>query len=104
MTRLTAEDRFGNVGEQRFGVLDHFLDEPGKAEDEDADHGDDFGDEGDGLILDLRQGLSEADQEADEDAREQDWRAEEQGREHGLLGEIDGVLRVHGGQRSEVRC
>jgi hypothetical protein len=32
------------------------LDEPGQAEDEDADHGNDLGDEGDGLILDLSEG------------------------------------------------
>src|SRR5262245_35729059 len=93
---LPAGDGFWNVGKEYLGVLDHFLDEPGEAEDEDADHGDDCRDEGDGLILDLGACLGEADQEADEAAGQEDWRAEQQSGEHRLLREIDGVLGVHG--------
>src|SRR5262245_4658806 len=74
LTYSAAGDGFGDVGDECFGVLDHFEDEPGEAEDEDGDHGDDFGNEGDGLVLNLSERLSEADNEADEYAGEEDGR------------------------------
>src|SRR6266576_5741973 len=87
-TRLTPADGLRDVGDEPLRVFHELLHEPRETENQDGDHGDDLGNEGYGLILNLRQGLGQTDEQAHEHASQQHRSAEQQGGEHCLLREV----------------
>ena len=61
---------------QLCGVDDHLVEHPRAGDDQHGGRGDDLRDEGERLLLDLRDGLEDRDDEADEQAGEQEREAD----------------------------
>src|SRR5438552_2300992 len=71
------------------------IERPGGDEDGRGDHGGDFGDEDQGLFLNLRERLEDGDDEADDEADEEQRRGDNEGNEKSLANQIAGLIDAH---------
>src|SRR6266571_1090711 len=71
------------------------IEHPGGDEDGRGDHGGDFGDEDQGLFLNLRKRLEDGDDEADDQADQKQRRGDNEGNEKSIANQIAGLIDAH---------
>src|SRR5207248_1556830 len=77
------------------GESHQVIGEPGGDEDGRGDHGGNFGDEDEGLFLNLREGLEDGDGQADKEADQKQGRGDNEGNEKSLANKIAGLIYAH---------
>src|SRR5882672_608038 len=71
------------------------ISEPRCDEDGRGDHGGNFGDEDEGLFLNLREGLENGDGQADKESDQKQRRGDDEGNEKSLANKIAGLVYAH---------